>query len=219
MNKITVEDIIKVLCPGYVKQTVSKTECKTECNKEQITIDGFELQSEHDNLLDCIIEYYGKKSDDIVRYLSTATINKNINKRKLAMMIRNGNINNELLLFFSGYFDCNIWIYHEINKIFKVYYLEEHYQKDKENLFIFDKGDKYHIGQTKINMIEMIKEIKEKYIAIPIGIMENQTWKEGKSEMNPLYKDIEMELTNICPIDPYPYPRFNIMRFLATLKI
>lgn len=218
---ITIEDIISVLVPNFIRKRLSAAPSTN-------VIDGFDLRGGHENLLNCILDHFGKTPDDIVHFLSTSTINRNVNKKKMITMIRNGYINNELVLFISGYFDCNIWMYYAINKIFKVFYLEEHYQPYKKNIFIFNimPNDSsqymYYVGHPKESLDgeTLFKNIRERYITIPLGIKENKTWASEKTEDNPLYADLEMEgFVDDCPVDPIQYPRFNVMRLLETFKI
>jgi hypothetical protein len=201
---ITLDDILRTLAPDAGIQEQSSGG------------NIYRVLSSYDNILDCILTQSKKSYEETIYFLTHTIINKNINRRKMINMIRNNTVNNELLLFLSGYLDCNIWIYNTINKIFKVYYLEENYQEYKQNMFLVDTGTGYSV----VEFTEDIETIRKKYITIPLGLKENKKWQMEYLEMNPLYDDIEVEsFTDACPDDPLQYPVFDIPRLLETIKI
>lgn len=209
---ITFTDIIHALVGNAFGE-------KTHAFGDTNVLSHFNIQGKVLPLLECLLDSKNKYISNIISFLENNTINRNVNKRKMISMIRNSVINNELILFLSGYFDCNIWIYHMSNKIFKVYYMEEYYQPYKHNLFVVEKDEGCSVCEPK-DMTRVIDEIHEKYIVIPIGIRENKTWKEGVIETNPLYDDIEIEqYMDECPDDPDQSPFFNVTRLFRKIKV
>lgn len=207
---ITLTDIINVLVPNY-----------KENNNISVSNDLTELfdigDAKSEKLLECILSNKKKTYDEVLRFLTYSLINRNINRRKMISLIRNDAINNELILFLSGYLDCNIWIYNETNKIYKVYYLEDTLQSYKDNLFVIETGSNYRIATPKSSVIDTIRD---RYIVIPLGLKENKTWEKEIKEDNPLYDDLETtEFVHECPTDPLQHPRFNMSRFFKRIKI
>ena len=208
---ILLDDIISVVAPAYKKQVQQQAKC--DSIESLFTIgDGF------DNIFMCLLDRFHKKPEDIVHFLSSTALNQHINKKKLINMIRNNQINNELLLFLSGYFDCNLWVYYANNKMFKTYYMEENYQLYKRNVFVLfllkDDNPQYFIGAPRVDDVTTI--IREKYITIPIGIRENKVFTFGGNEDNPLYEDTTEEDRGALdfPEDPFPYAVINVKNFL-----
>jgi hypothetical protein len=207
---ITLTDIINALVPDY-----------KENNNITVSNDLAELfdmgASKSEKLLECILSSKRKTYDEVLRFLTNSTMNRNINRRKMISLIKNDAVNNELILFLSGYLDCNIWMYNDINKIYKVYYLEDTLQSCKDNLFIIETGGHYRVATPRFIEIE---QLRDKYIVIPLGLKENKTWEKEVKEDNPLYKDLDTaEFVHECPDDPVPHPRFNMSRFFRRIKI
>lgn len=206
---ITFTDIISVLV-GQSSNGIA--------SESRDIISKFIIQEKVLPLLECLLEANQITFEGVIGFLSCSTINRNVNKRKLIGMIRNSVTNNELILFLSGYVDANIWMYHVTNKIFKVYYMEEYFQPYKRNVFVVERNEGYSIAEPTVD--QLIQEIHKKYIVIPIGIRENKTWKEGVTENNPLYDDLEIaEFVEECPDDPDQSPYFNVTRLFKKIKV
>jgi hypothetical protein len=134
-------------------------------------------------------------------------INKNINRKKLINIIKHNIINNEVILLISGIFECNIWIYYEENNIFKVYYLEENFNKNKKNVIIsFGKiinSIEYGYQMCYIDDIKLfdynhqiIQNFLSNYLIIPIGLEENKKLIYNNNDSNPLFENVDQIMIN-----------------------
>ena len=90
-------------------------------------------------------------------------------------------INNELILFLSGYFKINIYLYN--NYLLKIYYLENKLYTEKESVIVLLKKDKYspEIGyQALKNTIyykyhdDFIQDLIKNIYIVSIGLYENK---------------------------------------------
>lgn len=207
---ILLDDIISVVAPSYKRRVQQQQKCAD--------IEGlFTMGGGFENIFLCVLDKFHKKPEDILHFLSCTVLNQHVNRKKLINMIRNNQINNELLLFLSGYFDCNLWVYYANNKMFKTYYMEEHYQPYKRNVYVLfllkDDTPQYFLGEPRVD--DIVAVIREKYITIPIGIKENKVFTFGDVEDNPLYEDVAEEGDAWdFPEDPFPHAVINVKNFL-----
>lgn len=210
---ITLDDILSVLVPSFKKQPkLSVKSCDV--------IQSFELREGKEDLTDCILEHMNVKKTTLIDFLTNTNINKNVNRKKMVYLLKHSQTNNELLLFLSGYLDCNIWVFYASNNIFKVYYMEEHYQEYKKDVYVLNMirdnsvQTLYHIGEPKEDVRGYIRE---NYITVPIGLKENKVWKTGEVEGNALYEDLnegDNEYVTECPLDPYQCAVFNMKHLI-----
>jgi hypothetical protein len=204
---ILLGDIVSIVAPNYKRQHDVKTEGIEKC---------FTVGPGHDSPVQCLLDAFNKTAEDIVAYLSANTINQHVNKKKMINLIRNSQVNNELLLFLSGYFDCNIWIYYSNNKMFKVYYMEECFQELKQNVYVlYLVGDTAQYFSGAPLRADIVEQISTKYITIPVGMRENKHFVKGVHQTNPLFDDIiDDEFAKDFPEDPCPYAVLNVKNFL-----
>lgn len=232
---LTLDDILTNLVQNY-KRNIPKQQSYDISSQENIIDLKYEIFNgeTYDIFFKCLCAGYytngiidqnliDMKISTILNFLIHNAINKHINRRKIINHIKLNNVTNDLILFLSGYLDCNIWIYYQDNKIFKVYYLEDKLDINKKNVFIvyglvnqltLNKG--YGIGfinnNTKIDFNDTIKKIIDNYIIIPIGLKENKKLELGNNQLNPLYQDIEIlnQLISECSTDiEYYLDNFN----------
>jgi hypothetical protein len=105
-------------------------------------------------------------------------------------LIGQNTVNNELILFLSGYFNVNIYLYSFESKLLKIYYLEDKLNINKESIVLVMKKDLLtpNIGyQTLIEKNkfkyndDFIQNLCKDIYIIAIGLKENK-----KIEINSL---------------------------------
>ena len=126
---ININTIIDTLAPNY-KHEIKKN------NSLNISKYDYDIGENYKSFIKCFLKAFDNYNDFILIFLELTNINKNINRKKLINIIKHNIINNEVILLISGIFECNIWIYYEENNMFKVYYLEENFNKNKKNIII-----------------------------------------------------------------------------------
>jgi hypothetical protein len=202
---ITIKDILFAISPNevnyYLKQNNNKSILKIkEIEKKQFT--NFEsnmtftslfsnllylcknLKLEEDNAKDIINnDLYDFELNKLKSFMDDYNFNPLINVKKMQNMIILNQINNELILFLSGYFNINIMLYSFDSKLLKIYYLEEHFNKLKSCAIVIVKKDTItpNLGYQSIidNKCyyyddEFITDLMTNIYTIPIGLIENK---------------------------------------------
>jgi hypothetical protein len=109
--------------------------------------------------------------------------NSLINVKKMLNLIGQNTVNNELILFLSGYFNVNIYLYSFESKLLKIYYLEDKLNINKESIVLVMKKDLLtpNIGyQTLIEKKKItynddfIQNLCKDIYIIAIGLKENK---------------------------------------------
>jgi hypothetical protein len=199
---ININTIINTLVPNY------KHEIKTN-NTLNINKYDYDIGENYKSFITCFLKAFNNYNDFILIFLELTNINKNINRKKLINIIKHNIINNEVILLISGIFECNIWIYYEENNMFKVYYLEENFNKNKKNIIIsFGKiKDSIEYGYQmcytdKIKLFnyndKIIQDFIINYLIIPIGLEENKQilYNDNDKYNNPLFQNLEEIIIN-----------------------
>lgn len=135
-------------------------------------------------------------------YMEQYEFHELINIKKMINLIGQNIINNELILFLSGYFGVNIYLYN--NHLLKIYYLEDKLYTDKDSVIILLKKDKYSpdIGyQTLENnkyykyQDDFIQDLIKNIYIVPIGLYENKKFEitNIKEESNFILRTIVKE--------------------------
>jgi hypothetical protein len=199
---ININTIIDTLVPNY-KHEIKKN------NFLNISKYDYDIGENYKSFIKCFLKAFDNYNDFILIFLELTNINKNINRKKLINIIKHNIINNEVILLISGIFECNIWIYYEENNMFKVYYLEENFNKNKKNIIIsFGKiKDSIEYGYQmcytdKIKLFnyndKIIQDFITNYLIIPIGLEENKQilYKDNDKYNNPLFQNLEEIIIN-----------------------
>jgi hypothetical protein len=197
---LNINTIIDTLVPNYKYNKINN-------NLTNVLKYSYDIGENYQSFIKCFLKAYDNNIDFIQYYLQITNINKNINRKKLINIIKHNIINNEIILTISGIFECNIWIFYEENNMFKIYYLEEHFNIDKKNVIIsfgkiedsIDHG--YQMCYNKNNKLfdyddEIIQEFLKKYLIIPIGLEENKKLIFNKNINNPLFENIDNIIIN-----------------------
>ncbi len=208
---INIYDIIQVLAPEYRISKKSSTKQHLVIKDiEKIKFTNFEPYGTFTNLFSCLLfqhestininklgqydiifeEIYNKELEKLKVFIETYEFNPLINSKKMLNLITQNVINNELILFLSGYFNSNIYIYSFESKLLKIYYLEEQIDPTKNSLMVVYKKDSLtpNIGfqtleeQIKLNyqspiIVDLCKDI----YTIAIGLKENKILEIGLS--------------------------------------
>jgi hypothetical protein len=200
---ININTIIETLVPNY-----KHNNSKVNSNSLNITKYEYDIGENYQSFIKCFLKAFDNYNDFILIFLQLTNINKNINRKKLINIIKHNIINNEVILLISGIFECNIWIYYEENNMFKVYYLEESFNKNKQNVVIsFGKikdSIEYgyqmcYIDNTKIFDYnhEIIQNFVSNYLIIPIGLEENKKLVyNNNNDSNPLLENLDQIIIN-----------------------
>jgi hypothetical protein len=199
---ININTIIDTLAPNY-KHEIKKN------NSLNISKYDYDIGENYKSFIKCFLKAFDNYNDFILIFLELTNINKNINRKKLINIIKHNIINNEVILLISGIFECNIWIYYEENNMFKVYYLEENFNKNKKNIIIsFGKiKDNIEYGYQmcytdKIKLFnyndKIIQDFITNYLIIPIGLEENKQilYNDNDKYNNPLFENLEEIIIN-----------------------
>jgi hypothetical protein len=194
---ININTIIDTLAPNY-KHEIKKN------NILNISKYDYDIGENYKSFIKCFLKAFDNYNDFILIFLELTNINKNINRKKLINIIKHNIINNEVILLISGIFECNIWIYYEENNMFKVYYLEENFNKNKKNIIIsFGKiKDSIEYGYQmcytdNIKLFnyndKIIQDFIINYLIIPIGLEENKQilYNDNDKYNNPLFQNLE----------------------------
>lgn len=207
---VNIYDIIQVLAPEYkITKNISKKQHLVIKEIEKCKFTNFEPHGTFRNLFSCLVsqhesmakiadldkyqiiqeDIYDQEVNKLKEYIETHVFNPLINTKKLLSLITQNTINNELILFLSGYFNSNIYIYSFESKLLKIYYLEEQIDPDKNSYVIVNKKDLItpNIGfQTFNNKIELthqsplIVDLCTDIYTIAIGLKENKTLQVGE---------------------------------------
>lgn len=199
---ININTIIDTLVPNY-KHEIKKN------NILNISKYDYDIGENYKSFIKCFLKAFNNYNDFILIFLELTNINKNINRKKLINIIKHNIINNEVILLISGIFECNIWIYYEENNMFKVYYLEENFNKNKKNIIIsFGKiKDSIEYGYQMCNIDniklfnyndKIIQDFITNYLIIPIGLEENKQilYNDNNKYNNPIFENLEEIIVN-----------------------
>ena len=199
---ININTIIDTLVPNYKHEIKKK-------NILNISKYDYDIGENYKSFIKCFLKAFNNYNDFILIFLELTNINKNINRKKLINIIKHNIINNEVILLISGIFECNIWIYYEENNMFKVYYLEDNFNKNKKNIIIaFGKiKDSIEYGYQmcytdKIKLFnyndKIIQDFIINYLIIPIGLEENKQilYNDNDKYNNPLFQNLDEVITN-----------------------
>jgi hypothetical protein len=199
---ININTIINTLVPNYKHEIKKK-------NTLNISKYDYNIGENYKSFITCFLKAFNNYNDFILIFLELTNINKNINRKKLINIIKHNIINNEVILLISGIFECNIWIYYEENNMFKVYYLEENFNKNKKNIIIsFGKikdSIEYGYQMCHIDKISLfnyndiiIQDFIANYLIIPIGLEENKQilYNDNDKYNNPLFQNLEEIIIN-----------------------
>jgi hypothetical protein len=214
---ININTIIETLVPNYKHSTVNNS----NNNSLNISKYDYDIGENYQSFIKCFLKAFDKYNDFILIFLQLTNINKNINRKKLINIIKHNIINNEVILLISGIFECNIWIYYEENNMFKVYYLEESFNKNKQNVVISFGKIKDSIeygyqmcynGDVKMMLFDynhqIIQSFISNYLIIPIGLEENKKLVYNNNENNPLLENLDQILIN----DNFIFKSLNLVK-------
>jgi hypothetical protein len=212
MSGINIRDLIARFAPSYTPPAPPPPPPRTPSATKTEAIDALTFGEHH--VGETYLSFVGvllsafhpaceldRKVEAIAHFLQTNNINRHLNKRKLLSLIKNNAINNELALFLSGYMECNIWLFYQENRVFKVYYLEPDLDPHKDNvvLRLGRVNDTTQVGyqlgrrdSKKRFSLEDMQGLMAAYLRIPIGLQENKAWRVASSAQdNPLYLDLD----------------------------
>lgn len=201
---INLNTIIDTLVPNY---KYNSSNSSNSSNSLDLLKYEYEIGENYQSFIKCFLKAYDNYNDFILNFLQLTNINRNINRKKLINIIKHDIINNEVILLISGIFECNIWIYYEENNMFKLYYLEESFNKNKKNIIIsFSKikdSIEYGYQMCYIDNIklfdynhEVIQNFCINYLIIPIGLEENKKLEYNENENNPLFDNLDEIIIN-----------------------
>ncbi len=209
---INIYDIIQVLAPEYKISKKSSTRQHLVIKDiEKCKFTNFEPHGTFTNLFSCLLyqhestininalsQYqtineglYDQELTKLKKFIETYEFNPLINTKKMLNLITQNTVNNELILFLSGYFNSNIYIYSFESKLLKIYYLEEQIDPTKNSYVIVNKKDSLtpNVGfQTLSEKITLnhqspiIVDLCKDIYTIAIGLKENKILEIGSTQ-------------------------------------
>jgi hypothetical protein len=215
---LNIYEIIKILVPEYqINRSPLKKQVLVIKQIEKTKMTNFECLGTFKNLFSCLLyqhenlinnnlsdkydnldeEKYESLLEDLKEFMEKYEFNPLINVKKMLNLIGQNIINNELILFLSGYFNVNIYVYSFESKLLKIYYLEDKLNINKESIVLVMKKDLLtpNIGyQTLVEKKKFkyndnfIQDLSKDIYIIAIGLKENKKLELEKEIQN----DIDM---------------------------
>jgi len=211
---VNIFEIIQTLVPDYKfnKKIIEKKSLIIK-QIEKINFTNFEYLGTFENLFSCLLyqhenliennllgtynklnqEKYNQELDKLKEFMEKYDFNPLINIKKMLNLILQNIVNNELILFLSGYLNTNIYIYSFETKLLKIYYLEENLDINKDSIVLVIKKDLLtpNIGyQTLEERIKFkyndnfIQDLCTDIYTIPIGLKENKKLEISENMLN-----------------------------------
>ena len=201
---LNIYEIIKNLVPEYqITKSPIKKQTLVIKQIEKTPMTNFEALGTFKNLFSCLLyqhenlininssdkydnldeERYNCLLDNLKEFMEKYEFNSLINVKKMLNLIGQNTVNNELILFLSGYFNVNIYLYSFESKLLKIYYLEDKLNINKESIVLVMKKDLLtpNIGyQTLIEKNkfkyndDFIQNLCKDIYIIAIGLKENK---------------------------------------------
>jgi hypothetical protein len=212
---INIYDIIQVLAPEYkISKKSSIKQHLVIKDIEKCKFTNFEPHGTFTNLFSCLLfqhestininnlgqyqiiyeDIYNAELVKLKEFIEKYEFNPLINTKKMLNLITQNIVNNELILFLSGYFNSNIYMYSFESKLLKIYYLEEHIDPTKKSYVIVNKkdlltpnigfqtldpegtfGEKTNLNHLSPIIVDLCKDI----YTIAIGLKENKSLEIG----------------------------------------
>ena len=159
---LNIYEIIKTLVPEYqITKSPIKKQILVIKQIEKTKMTNFEASATFKNLFSCLLyqhenlininssdkydnldeDKYNSLLDDLKEFMEKYEFNSLINVKKMLNLIGQNTVNNELILFLSGYFNVNIYLYSFESKLLKIYYLEDKLNINKESIVLVMKKD------------------------------------------------------------------------------
>ena len=170
-------------------------------------------------------------SNKLIDLLNDDKYDLPLNKKKINEYIISNEYNHELLLMIAGIYEINIFVFYKDYNIFKVYYPELKYKKNKKNIFLQYNTDIYSSLCT-IQLMSLNNNFIIEWIAIEsliinniqniysIGIEENKNFiidDEDYVDNIFLNKEKMINISNI--IIPNDYNTFDISNIYNMKKM
>jgi len=212
---INIYDIIQVLAPEYkISKKSSIKQHLVIKDIEKCKFTNFEPHGTFTNLFSCLLfqhestininnlgqyqtiyeDIYNVELVKLKEFIEKYEFNPLINTKKMLNLITQNIVNNELILFLSGYFNSNIYMYSFESKLLKIYYLEEYIDPTKKSYVIVNKkdlltpnigfqtldpegtfGEKTNLNHLSPIIVDLCKDI----YTIAIGLKENKSLEIG----------------------------------------
>jgi len=186
---ISLRNVIETLCPTYKLESDIESHTSIDTYEKSTYVE----KNQYYQVIRCLCDVLNINLSSIFdeceilnKFILSHNFIEMLNMRKITVAIEDKVINNDLMLFLSAYFNCNIYVYYENCKILKIYYIEEIINLNKENvLMYFDPTDvcKYQINKipTKYSHDHILKCFPNILIAA-LGLGLNKQIIYGESE-------------------------------------
>ena len=226
---LNIYEIIKNLVPEYqITKSPIKKQILVIKQIEKTKMTNFEASATFKNLFSCLLyqhensininsfdkydnldeEKYNSLLDNLKEFMEKYEFNSLINVKKMLNLIGQNTVNNELILFLSGYFNINIYLYSFESKLLKIYYLEDKLNINKKSIVLVMKKDLLtpNIGyQTLIEKKnftyndDFIQNLCKDIYIIAIGLKENKKLEIDMKSVED--KDNNIFITGLKEID------------------
>ena len=188
---LSLSHIITVLCPDY------KFVCEENVIKKEIIIDKTSIKAKttYIQMLSCILFNFKSEPYDLETELQKIndTLEKYIfndmfNIKKVIVSIEQNIVNNDVLLFLSAYYNINIYVYNEICKILKIYYIEDLlYTTKKCILLVVNEDNDYQTTNVSINDdYSYFNKTFPNILQVAIGLQNNKILEMSDNEIIPV---------------------------------
>jgi hypothetical protein len=178
---MNITKILNTLIPEYqIKVTVNKV--VEQCQDYDVT--SFDTIDDFDTVLQCIVHNlkldFKIEKQNMIQQLRDYTFLESINIKKVIMSIESNQMNNEVKLFLSGYYQVNIYVYHTMSRIMKIFYLEDSLCVNNESILLFYKHDLNPSYQTTKDATlftyndNYIQNTIKNTFTIPVGLTSNK---------------------------------------------
>lgn len=177
---LSLAHIINTLCPDY-----KLIEEKSHIKQPIIEFDKTTIEEENElfQVLHCILFHYSPNYDVqesfnvIQESFNTRSFVQGLNMNKIITSFTEKQVNNDVLLFLSGMYEFNIYVFNEESRILRMYYLEE---KCNINNFCVILTLNNGIYQTSHNSFEHsdVDKYFPNVLKIAIGLNNNKRYEE-----------------------------------------
>lgn len=217
---VTILDILNTLVTKENKDNIIESDYNKIKNyiSDTFKITDFQQNTSHlIQILTCIKFLYNIDIDKLVINIKNKLLDDNdilelpFNKKKILVNLDKSDYNNELILYLSYILDINIIIYYDDINIFRLYYVENYFNRNK-SIILLKYVENYYTGlytfQTLYNNTNLYDSIIDNFKSYiyPIGLEENKLLIETDEEDSINYT-IDNQIDNLVDYNYFKLPK------------